>query len=681
MRRFSSALFFVWFVTGICAAQAPSRPAPGMAAAGASASGVQLGWLDRAANPCVDFYQFACGGWIAANPIPPDRSRWGQFEYLEEQNQQRLRRILEAAAASRGSADRKIGDYYAACMDEAAIERQGTRRLTPMLEKIDALASVDGLPVLLADLHTIGIGVFFRFGAAPDFEDARVNIAILRPAGFGLPEREYYFREDAKSVALRQQYVEHVGRMTSLLGVVPGAATTAAAAVMRLETALAKAQLDVVSRRDPAKTNHKMSLADLQALTPGFDWSRYLAALRVPPVTVVNLTQPDHLATFARTVTSTPIEDVRAYLRWHLEHASADALPRAFVDEDFGFYGKTLTGANELAPRWKRCVDAVDRDLGEELGEAYIKEAFGPQAKDATLKMVREIEAALGTDIAALDWMTPDTKKQAVIKLQGVADKIGYPDHWRDYTALPIVRDDALGNAQRADAFESRRHLDKIGQPVDRGEWNMTPPTVNAYYSALQNNINFPAGILQPPFYSPTRDAALNYGGAGAVVGHELTHGFDDQGRKYDASGNLRNWWTAEDGRAFESRAACLTEQYAGFTAVDDVKLNGRLTLGENTADNGGLRLAFMAYMAATPAKARRTLDGFTAEQRVFLGWGQVWCESRRPEQARLHAQTNPHSPGRYRVNGVVSNMPEFQEAFSCQAGTPMVSANACRVW
>jgi predicted metalloendopeptidase len=424
-----------------------------------------------------------------------------------------------------------------------------------------------------------------------------------------------------------------------------------------------------------------MSSAELQALTPQFMWSRYFSGIGSPPVYALNVAEPDFFKAFARIVAATPLDAIKAYLRWQLVNSSAPVLAKPFVDENFRFFGTALTGATELRPRWKRCVQYTDSDLGEALGQAFIKEAFGPQAKADTLKMVHELEAALQTDIDGLAWMTPATRKEALVKLHAVADKIGYPDHWRDYSALNVVRGDALGNSQRANAFEFHRQMNKIGKPVNKDEWAMTPPTVNAYYNPLENNINFPAGILQPPFYSARADAAVNFGGSGAVIGHELTHGFDDQGRQFDARGNLKDWWTKADATSFDDRAQCLVDEYAGFTAIDEVKLNGKLTLGENTADNGGLRIALMAYLTRTAGQPAAVLDGFTPEQRVFLGWGQVWCENVRPERARMLAQINPHAPGHDRVNGVVSNMPEFQRAFACKADAPMVRKNACRVW
>jgi endothelin-converting enzyme/putative endopeptidase len=537
------------------------------------------------------------------------------------------------------------------------------------------------LPELVAELHKIGVGVFFSFGSEPDMKNASMVIAGADQGGLGLPDRDYYFRDDPRSVEIRKQYVDHVTKTLTLAGEPSEAARKDAESVMRLETALAKTALDRVSRRDPEKVYHRLTPEELQKLTPNFDWARYFRGIGGPPITAINVSEPDFFKGLNQVIASTPIDELRAYLRWQLVHPNAVILSKAFVDENFHFYSATLQGVEEQRPRWKRCVSYVDGDLGEALGQAFVKETFGPQAKADMLKMVADVENALERDVNTLDWMTEATKKQALAKLHATANKIGYPDQWRDYTALTIERGDAVGNSHRANTFEFHRQMNKIGKPVDKNEWSMTPPTVNAYYNPLENNINFPAGILQPPFYSAGRDAALNYGGAGAVIGHELTHGFDDQGRQFDASGNLRDWWTADDANAYKQRSSCIADEYSGFTAIDDVKLNGKLTLGENTADNGGLRLALMAYLGSDAAKTAQTIDGFTPEQRVFLGWASVWCENRRPEYERLQAQTNPHSPGRYRVNGVLANMPEFQKAFACKADAPMVSKSACRVW
>jgi putative endopeptidase len=642
-----------------------------------SQSGLELQALDRTADPCGDFYQFACGGWTANNPVPPDRSSWGRSEEVSERNNATLHTILDAAAAGGDPETKKIGDYYASCMDESAINAKGTAPLDSQMKRLGALATTADLPSLLAELHTIGVNAFFSFGAEADFKDASMVMAIADQGGLGLPDRDYYFRDDAKSTELRQQYGEHVGKMAALAG----GSASAAATVLRIETALAKPALGATARRDLKNLYHKMTPAELQALTPAFDWSRYLKGVGAPPISAINVTEPEFFKAFNQLITGTPLDDVKTYLRWQLVHASAAVLPTPYVDENFRFYGTILTGAKELRPRWKRCVQYTDSDLGEALGKAFVKQAFGPQAKADTLKMVHELESALEHDITTLTWMTDATKKQALVKLHAVANKIGYPDRWRDYSALSIVRGDALGNSERSNAFEFHRQMNRIGKPLDKSEWSMTPPTVNAYYNPLQNNINFPAGILQPPYYSAAADAAVNFGGAGAVIGHELTHGFDDEGRQFDAQGNLRDWWTPEDSKAFDERAACIVDEYSNFTAVDDVQVNGKLTLGENTADNGGLRISLMAYLATLAADEAKTLDGFSPEQRVFVGWGQVWCQNQRPEAARMRAQVDPHAPNRDRVNGVVSNMREFQKAFSCKADAPMVRQNACRVW
>jgi putative endopeptidase len=689
MRRYLLAVVFVALPAAALATVAtvlttaqlgPDKSRPPAQPAG----GVDVAALDRAVDPCVDFDQFACGDWKANHPVPADRSGWSRFNELQDRNDETLHRILETAAAGPTAETRQIGDYYGSCMDERSIDAKGTSPLQPDLDAVASLADVKALPALLAKLHPIGVNAFFRFGSAPDFENADIQMAVIGAGGLGLPDRDYYLRDDQRSTDLRREYAEHLGRMGRLLGAPADRAAQTAATVMRIETALAKAQLDVVARRDPANVNHKMTAAELQALTPGFDWRSYFAGIGAAKISSLNVSQPDFLRAVGALLAATPVDEVRTYLTWQLVHANAPVLPTSFVNENFRFYGTALSGTPQLRPRWKRCVEYTDGDLGEALGKAYVKEAFGGTAKADTLQMVHAIEDALGRDISTLAWMTTDTKKEALAKLHAVAEKIGYPDRWRDYRGLRVIRGDALGNSQRANAFDFVRNVNRIGKQVDRTEWNMTPPTVNAYYSPTQNNINFPAGILQPPFYYGGGDRATNFGAAGTVIGHELTHGFDDQGRKYDGKGNLHDWWKADDGKNFEDRAACFVDEYSNFTAVDDVKVNGKLTLGENTADNGGLRLALMAYLAtsATGASgAERTVDGFTPEQRFFIGFAQIWCENSRPEATRLRVQTNPHSPGRFRTNGVVSNLPEFQKAFSCKADAPMVRPHTCRVW
>jgi putative endopeptidase len=648
----------------------------------ASRSGIELNSLDRTADPCNDFYQFACGGWLAAHPPPADQPRYGRFEELQERNNAILRDILdEAAKPSSGADTRQIGDYYASCLDTKTIDSKGIAPLEPELDRVAAIKSAADLPAVVGHLHTLGFGPFFGFGAAPDFKDATQYIATFGQGGLGLPDRDYYVKDDANSVKLREQYVQHVAKMFQLAGDAPDRAAAEAKTIMQIETALAQKALDRVAARNPTNLYHKMSVDEARKLAPSFDLSAYLKAAEVPPVQTTNITEPEFMKEFDRIISTTPIDDLKTYVRWHVLHGQTSYLPKAFDDETFAFYGTLLTGAKEQRPRWKRCVDATNADLGEAVGKVYVERTFGAEGKARTLKMVQAIEAALDSDIKEITWMSDDTKKAAAVKLRAVANKIGYPDRWRDYSSLQIVRGDALGNSLRSNTFAYRRQLAKIGKPVDKTEWLMTPPTVNAYYNPLENNINFPAGILQPPFFIKAADDAVNFGAAGAVVGHELTHGFDDQGRRFDADGNLRDWWTPADGKAFEERATCVADQYSGYTAVDDVKLNGKLTLGENVADNGGLRLAWMALMEELKTKHLADADGFTPEQRFFIGWGQMWCENRTPEIARLHARTNPHSPGRYRAIGVVSNMPEFQKAFSCQATAKMVKQPVCRVW
>jgi endothelin-converting enzyme/putative endopeptidase len=644
-----------------------------------------LGAIDRKADPCVDFYQYACGTWLKNNPIPADQSSWGRFSALDERNQTILRQILEKASVASNGRDadaQKIGDYYFSCMDETTINKQGLQPLQGELGRIRAMMNLRDLSLEIARLHRIGTDVLFSFSSGQDAKDSNAVIGQADQGGIGLPEKDYYFRTDAKSVETRKEYVAHVTRMLQLTGLSATEAAKQADAIMRLETALAKASLDVTSRRDPQATYHKMKLADFEALSPSFNWSLYFATMQSPKMDSLNVAVPDFFKGEEALLKSVPMADWKTYLTFHLIHGQAAIMPTKFTDENFAFYGKYLTGAKEQKPRWKRCVRATDSDLGEDLGKAYVDLTFGREGKQRTLDMVNHIEAAMAQDLNQLTWMTPETKKKAIEKLHAVTNKIGYPDKWRDYSALKIVRGDAMGNSLRANEFEMNRQLQKIGKPVDRQEWLMTPPTVNAYYDPQMNNINFPAGILQPPFFDKKASDAVNYGAIGAVIGHELTHGFDDEGRQFDAKGNLNDWWTAADSKAFDQREQCFVNEYSSFELQGGVHMNGKLTLGENTADNGGLRIAWIALMNDLAGKTLPKLDGFDQSRQYFLGWGQIWCENMRPEAERLQAQTNPHAIPHFRVNGTVSNMPEFQKAFGCKEGLPMVrDGKACRTW
>jgi endothelin-converting enzyme/putative endopeptidase len=650
--------------------------------------GLNTAFMDKSADPCTDFYKYACGNFSVVHPLPPDRTRLGNFDLLNENNLLILHAILEKAAAggaSRTANEQKIGDFYASCMDTATIDEEGLKLFKPELDRIAAIKSKADLTGLLAHDQLINVNAFFGYGEQQDFKDATKQIAALDQGGLGLPERDYYLRTGPEDEKIRQEYVAHIANTFKLLGEADAEAAEDASKVMELETALAKASMDITSRRDPNNVYHMVLLTDLEKTAPAIDWSRLLEITKTPPVTELNVTNPGFVKALDGLIDSTPLDTLKTYLTWQLINSMpSTALPKAFDTEQFAFNGKILRGQLEQRARWKRCVAATDNALGEALGQVYTAQAFPATSKEATLAMVRDIEAAMDADLDQLDWMSPETKAKAKEKLHAVANKIGYPDKWRDYSSLTIVRGQELGNELRADEFENHRELNKIGKPVDRGEFFMSPPTVNAYYDPSMNDINFPAGILQPPFYDPSEPDAVNYGHIGAVVGHELTHGFDDQGRQFDAKGNLADWWTATDEKKFVEKTDCEVKEYGDFAIPSGLHVNGKLTLGENTADNGGIRLAYAAFL--DDAKRKKIdldskQDGLTPLQEFFVAFAQNWCSEMRPERQRVQVQTDFHSPEVFRTNGVVRNMPEFGKAFNCKAGQAMEPATMCRVW
>ena len=650
----------------------------------AEVHGINPADMDRAVPACQDFNLYGNGGWLKANPIPPDQSYWGSFTILQEQNRENLHQVLEKvskAENARGSDDQKVGDFYFTCMDEAAVEAQGLAPLKGELADIDKITTVGQLQAEIARLQMKGVGAVFNFGSDQDRKNASEVIAGAYQGGLGLPDRDYYTKTDDESKKLRDQYVAHVTKMFGLAGEDPAKAAASAKDVMALETKLAEASMTRVERRDPDKTYNRKSLPELKSFTPNFSWAAYLRELGAPPVAAVNLGQPKYFEEVNKELLATPLPVWKTYLRWHLLHSAAPSLSKKFVDEDFDFYGKTLEGTPENEARWKRCVSATDNAIGFALGKAYVRDYFPPEAKARADAMVKNLIAALRADLTTLPWMGETTRKAALGKLDAFDPKIGYPDKWRDYTALTIDRGPYVLNVQRADEFEFRRDLAKIGKPVDKTEWDMSPPTVNAYYNPQKNEIVFPAGILQPPFFDAKADDAVNYGAMGAVIGHEMTHGFDDQGRKFDAQGNMREWWTPEDLKNYEARSKCIEDQYNSYV-FEGQHVNGKLVLGEATADLGGLAIAHRAYKMSRegkPAPAR--IDGLSDDQRLFLAWARVWAANIRPEFARLMMNTNPHPLSQFRAVGPPSTLPSFASSFGCKAGDPMVRKDLCQIW
>jgi putative endopeptidase len=643
--------------------------------------------MDTAVRPGDDFYQYANGGWIEKNPIPASESRWGAFSEVQERNFQVLHGILDEAAARtdapKGSALQMVGDFYASAMDSARAEADGAKPLDEEMKRIAAIKTTADLQDEIARLQTMGVRVPFGLFAGQDAKQSTAVVVQIGQGGLGMPDRDYYTKQDDASKKLRDQYVAHATKMFTLLG--DDAATAAAEAntVLGIETQLANASMTRVQRRDPVASYHKMPFDSLGALTPAMSWSRLFDGMGIADRGAVIVGQPEFMKQVDAMMASVSIPDWQTYLRWHLVSGAGDWLSSAFVNENFDFNGRILTGATELRPRWKRSLQLVDGSIGEALGQLYVAKTFGPEAKARARQMVDNLRAELRDRLEHLEWMGPETKQQAIRKLDAFTVKIGYPDVWRDYHTLTIERGAALTNAMRARQFEYARNIAKLGKPVDRKEWGMTPPTVNAYYNPRMNEIVFPAGILQPPFFDAMADDAVNYGGIGAVIGHEMTHGFDDQGRKFDADGNLKDWWTADDADKYNARSAMVEKQYDNYVAIDSLHINGKLTLGENTADLGGLSIAYGALQKALKGKPRTAIDKLTPEQRFFLSFAQIWRSNTRPEALKLRLNTDPHSPGRFRCIGPLSNMPEFAQAFGLKDGDPMVRpvGDRAKIW
>jgi putative endopeptidase len=665
-----------------------STPAPPK-----SVGSLDLSAIDKTADPCTDFYQYACGNWVKDNPVPADQTRWARsFSMLGERNRYLLWQELDAAAkAPKTPLEKKYGDYFAACMNTSLVETKGLGPLEPALKEIDEFSDSKKLASLMGELLASGNAApLFQFGVAQDEKDSSRQIAQTIQGGLSLPDRDYYLSDAKRFQDIREQYVAHVTMMLTLAGDSPERAAKEAEAILRIETALAKGSTSRTALREPENRYHIYTLAQLEELSPNFDWPVYWKAIRIGHFDTLNVATPDFFKAVNQLIDTEPVDAWKAYFRWQVIHTDATNLPKAFYDANFEFFGKTLAGQKEPTPRWKECTAMTDRALGEAVGQDWVKVNFPPQAKASMDKLVLALEKSLGDDIQTLSWMSDATKKAAEEKLSLIRNKIGYPEKWRDYSALEVKRDDLAGNLRRDNVFQRNYRLSKLGKPVDEKEWGMTPPTVNAYYSPSMNDINFPAGILQPPFFDFSIDPAVNFGGIGVVLGHEMTHGFDDEGSKYDGHGNLREWQTADDRKAFVERTDCEVAEYNGFEAspahdsLPAQNLNGKLTLGENTADNGGLRIAYMALLD-TLASQHKTIDdkvdGYTEAQRFFLGFAQVWCQNQTDQSARQSALTDPHSPGRWRTNGSVQNFEQFGKAFSCKQGQPMYPEHSCRVW
>ncbi len=682
-------------VVGTALAQAPATTTTddSKPTAPPAVKSFDLSAIDKTADPCKDFYQYACGNWTKNNPIPGDQVRWGRsFSLVAERNRYLLWQELDAAAKDpKTPLEKQYGDFYAACMDKGTVEKKGLTPIQPAWTEIAGLTDAHKLPALLSDLENHGSpDGFFEFEVGQDDKDSSKQIAELYQGGLSLPDRDYYLVDSKRFATIRAEYVDHVTKMFVLAGDPPEQAAKEAAAVMQIETAMAKSSISRTDMREPANRYHIYTLKELDNLTPDFDWATYFSSIGIGHFDTLNVATPDYFKSLNTLVKSEPVDAWKSYLRWHVLHGQAQDLPKAFFDENFNFYSRTLAGQKEPTPRWKQCTAMTDRALGEAVGQDWVKQNFPPAAKAKIDQLVAALEKSLGDDIKTLPWMSDETKKAAEEKLALIRNKIGYPEKWRDYSSVKVSRTDLIGNLHHADVYERNYNYAKLGKPVDEKEWDMTPPTVNAYYNPSFNDINFPAGILQPPFFDFKIDPAVNFGGIGVVIGHEMTHGFDDEGSKYDGRGNLREWQTPADRKAFTERTDCEVQEYSGFEAAPahgdapEQKLNGKLTLGENTADNGGLRIAYMALLDTLASEGKSIqdkIDGYTEAQRYFLGFGQVWCTNQTEQAARQSALVDPHSPGRWRVNGTVQNFDEFGKAFGCKKGQPMYPEHSCRVW
>jgi predicted metalloendopeptidase len=653
----------------------------------AAQSGIDRASLDTKCEPCQDFWRYANGGWLDKNPIPPRFSSWGPTSLLRETTQEQLHSILESAAvdtkAASGSNLRKIGDFYAACMNTAAIDALGSKPLAPYLARIDALASAKDLDALFADRDLPSVAPYGLF-AITDAKNSKQVILNIAAGGLSLPERDYYFKDDPRSKQIREEFLNHVAKMLQLLGDPAERATAAAQTILAFETKFAEATKTAVERRDPNARYHKMDLAGLSQLTPTFNWKPVLDARKIPQATSINASEPEFLKRFNQQLSAEPVDNWKTWLRWRVLALNATALSKPFVDENFHFRNNILLGIKEPQPRWRNCTVAVDAGLGEALGQVYTDKYFPPESKRRVKELVENLRTTLGIQIRNADWLTPETKKNAMTKLNAFVAKVGYPDKWRDYSSLSIDRASYFNDVRAIGIFARDYNLAKIGKPVDKSEWGMTPPTLNAYYSPLQNEIVFPAGILQPPFFDPKADDAINYGAAGAVIGHEMGHGFDDSGSQYDAEGNLQNWWTPEDRKSFDARAACVIEQFDTLDIGNGLHHKGKLVVGEAMGDLNGLKLAYAAYHRSLEGKPEPpVIDGFTADQRFFLAFARSWGSQMRLEAMQVQVNTNPHPIAKFRCIGTLQNMPEFHKAFHCKPGDPMVRPpdKQCKLW